>query len=39
MNICDFKTKNTCEKELRQLTTAVSDESLAATAALKNMKG
>lgn len=30
---------DTREKELRQLTTAVSDGSLAATAAIKNMKG
>lgn len=34
-----FAAGDTCEKELRQLTTAVSDGSLAATAALKNMKG
>ncbi len=34
-----FAAGDTREKELRQLTTAVSDGSLAATAALKNMKG
>ena len=34
-----FAAGDTCEKDLRQLTTAVSDGSLAATAALKNMKG
>lgn len=34
-----FAAGDTCEKELRQLTTAVSDGSLAATAALKSMKG
>lgn len=34
-----FAAGDTCEKELRQLTTAVSDGSVAATAALKSMKG
>ena len=34
-----FAAGDTREKELRQLTTAVSDGSLAAAAALKNMKG
>ncbi len=34
-----FAAGDTREKELRQLTTAVSDGSLAATAALKSMKG
>ena len=34
-----FAAGDTREKDLRQLTTAVSDGSLAATAALKNMKG
>lgn len=34
-----FAAGDTCEKELRQLTTAVSDGSLAAAAALKSMKG
>ncbi len=34
-----FAAGDTREKELRQLATAVSDGSLAATAALKNMKG
>ena len=34
-----FAAGDTCEKELCQLTTAVSDGSLAATAALKSIKG